>query len=105
MLRPMLPPEYKELVDIFVPSPIVGEKETLAEAIYMFIVPKQTIPPQITQQPGFLDINYDFDGIFEQPINNLPVTAVVKRADGTELTILNVRRVGQIQIVSLKKMR
>lgn len=105
MLRPMLPAEYKELVDILLPSPIVGEKEMLASAVYIFIVPKQTIPPQITQQPGFLDINYDFDGIFEQPIDNLPVTAIVKRANKTELTILNVRRVGEIQIVSLKKMR
>ena len=102
MLNVNIPREYAEKVNIF-RTVRRGERRLLAKNVTMLIVPKTNFFSGLNQQPISLDLDYEFDGVFEKPIKNLTTASLIKRDDGTELTVVRVKKIGNIQKVDLKK--
>ena len=102
MLNVNIPREYAEKVNIF-RTVRRGERSLLAENVTILIVPKTNFFGGLNQEPVSLDLDYEFDGVLEKPLKNLTTASIIKRNDGTELTIVRVKKMGNIQKVDLKK--
>lgn len=104
MLDVVLPPEYVEKIDIYIKGDNSrGNQRFLAKGVDVLIVPAGSAASLFQGAiPG--RIEYDYDMIAAKPLN-IREGALIKRNNGTELSVVYIDRVGNIQVSRLKRNR